>query len=300
MTFPSDIALREQPLSAELYTFTFSSGNVLYYTSYESDVAFGGHTYVHVPIERSEIPVDDSLSSDRIKITAPVLNTWASMGIQSGQISVLIVKLFIADGSSQTILNGLLLNIKKNVGQGEAEACSKMYYLEKELPRVFFQSACNNSLFDDFCKGQKTPDANTVTRANYGYSLLVTVSNNGYTLTIDKTAYVNFVNDFTTKHGFGPPLIGTPLKAYFTLGRCSYAGEVRYVTLQVGIVLSLHYPFHNLTAGSVTVDLLPGCDKTGSYCRGIFGDVAVSGNILNFTGFPYCPTDDCTVQAVGT
>ena len=296
MTFPSNITLREQPLSAELYEFSFSNGNTLHYTSYERDVLpadFDGvNTWTHIPIERSEYTIDDQLSSDRMKITAPVLNLWANMGIQSGQISVKIIKVFLVDKSYQVIFNGLVLNIKKNVGQGEAECASKMYYLEKELPRVFFQSACNNTLFDDFC---------TMLKADYQYTFTVTVGQNGYLLTIDNTEYLAFLADFLANHGFSPPQTGVGTKALFTLGQASYGGEVRYITKHAVRGIYLHYPFNGLTANGSIVSMifLPGCDKNGAYCRGVFGDHAIVGNMLNFTGMPYIPASDPTVRAVG-
>lgn len=292
-SFATDILSREQGLSAELYTFTFTSGAIQRYTSFERDILPGDfdgvNTYTHMPITRSEFEVDDALSSTRMKITAPAINLWANMGIQNGQIAVKVLKVFLADKTSQTVFSGLVLSITKMTGQGEAECASKMYYLEKELPRVFFQSSCNNTLFDSKC---------TMIAANYQYSLLATVSNNGYTLTIDETAYTNFVSDFVTKHGFTPPLAGTPRKSLWTLGQCSYAGESRYITNHTSRILQLHYPFSDLTSGVVAVTLLPGCDKTGDYCLNVFGTQPTPGNILNFTGMPYMPAADPTVQAV--
>ena len=116
MSFDTDIAEREQPLSAELYSFAFTNGTTLYYTSYERDLlaseTWDGNLYTHIPIERTEVPVDDQMASDRVTVSAPVLNLWANMGIQNGQISMRIIKQFLSDKTRQTIFDGLVLNIK--------------------------------------------------------------------------------------------------------------------------------------------------------------------------------------------
>lgn len=289
-SFDIDIFAREQGLSAEIYEFTFTSGSVQRYTSFERDLVAADlpsafqHTYTHVPIERSEIETDNVLSSTPMRITAPVLNLWANMGIQNGRITVKIVKVFLDDKTYQTIFDGLVLSITKNVGQGEASCASKMYYLEKQLPRVFFQDACNNTLFDDMC---------TLTKQQYSFSAVV--SSSGYLLTLDDTDYANFIIAFIAV--YGAPTGGV-LKPIFTLGQALYGGETRYITKQDTLSghhqIWLHYPFNGLTAGTISVDLVAGCDKTGGYCLGVFK------NILNFIGMPYMPNTDSTLQAVGT
>jgi hypothetical protein len=290
MSFDDNIFSREQGTSAELYIFTFSNGTTLYFTSFERDLltteTWDGHAYVHLPIRRSEFENDDALASNKMQITAPVLNTFASSLISGGQINVTITKMFLSDKTYQSIFNGLILSIEKNIGEAIATCASKMYFLEKELPRVFFQAPCNNTLFDSKCALLKT---------NWKYdSINVTISNNGYTATISDSDATAIGSDFYVKHGFSLPIGTGNVKAFWTLGQITYAGEIRYITNQNNKVLQIHYPFTGIKTGVISVNLLPGCDKTGFYCLNIFN------NIVNFTGMPYMPANDPTVIAVET
>ena len=297
MTFDDNITTREQGTSAELYVFSFSNGTILYFTSFERDLLTtetpDGHAYTHIPIQRGEFELDTELASNKITITAPVLNTFASNLIIGGQINVSITKMFIADKTHNSIFNGLILSIEKNIGEAIAQCCSKMYYLEKELPRVFFQSACNNTLFDSKC---------SMVKSDYLYTVHVTVSQNGYKLTIDNTEYNNITSDFPFRHtaAFPAGYSNDDVKGLWTLGQVVYGGEIRYITYHREKVLQLHYPFIGVTTGTIEVDLYPGCDKTGLFCSTVFGSSFPGGNILNFTGFPYMPATDPTVMAVGT
>ena len=311
MTFDDNITTREQGTSAELYVFSFSNGTILYFMSFERDLLTtetpDGHAYTHIPIQRGEFELDTELASNKITITAPVLNTFANDLVLNGQINVSIVKVFLADKTHQSIFNGLILSIEKNIGEAIAQCCSRMYYLEKELPRVFFQAPCNNTLFDSKCVG----DGSTgMVKANFQFTFSVTVSNNGYTLTISHSDYESFITAYIEIGGVIPPDGTGILKGLFTLGQAAYAGEIRYITnyqkqtisgLDVG-VLQLHYPFTGVKTGTITgVVLTVGCDKTGAFCAAVLGTGPFPpGNIVNFTGFPYMPATDPTVMAVGT
>ena len=298
MSFNDNIFSREQGTSAELYIFSFSNGTSLYFTSFERDLltteTWDGNAYTHIPIQRSEFENDDALAANKVQITAPVLNSFANSLISGGQINITITKLFLADKTHQSIFNGLVLSVEKNIGEAIATCASKLYYLEKDLPRVFFQSACNNTLFDAKC---------TMLKSNYLYTVSAVVSQNGYKLTINSGDYSSIDSDFPYRHYFDFP-DGTTKKGLWTLGQAKYNGEIRYITLHKLAVLYLHYPFTGITSGTISVDLLPGCDKTGLYCSTVFGSTLPTpkidnGNILNFTGFPYMPVADPTVTAVG-
>lgn len=298
--FEDNIFSREQTTSAECYVFSFSNGSSLYFTSFERDLltseTHDGQAYTHIPIQRGEFEVDDSLSSNRIQITAPQLNTFANSLILGGQINVSITKVFLADKTYQSIFNGLILSIEKNVGEAIAQCASKMYYLEKDLPRVFFQAPCNNTLFDSKC---------TMIQTNYSYVISAVVSQNGYLLTIDDDDYNNIQSDFPYRHYFYFPDGSGALKGLFTLGQANYNNEIRLITSHSLKKLYLHYPFTGITSGTISITITAGCDKTGLYCSGVFGatipDPKIdNGNILNFTGMPYMPCSDPTVLAVGS
>jgi hypothetical protein len=297
--FNDNIFDREQSTSAELYIFSFSDGSNLYFTSFERDIltseTYDGYAYTHIPIQRSEFENDDTLASNKMQITAPVLNTFANNLIFGGQINVSIIKMFLADKTHQSIFNGLILSIEKNVGEAIAQCASKMYYLEKDLPRVFFQAQCNNTLFDAKC---------TMLKSNYQYTVSATVSQNGYKLTINDSDYNGILSDFPFRHYFNFP-DGSTVKGLWTLGQATYNGEIRFITNHLVKVIYLHYPFTGIVSGVISLVLIAGCDKTGLYCSTVFGTTIPAakidnGNIFNFTGMPYMPAADPTIMAVGT
>ena len=291
MSFADNIFAREQTPSAELYVFTFSNGSSLYYTSFERDLAasetWDGNPYTHIPIKRGEKEDDDALSSNKISIAAPQINTFANNVIQSGQIAVTINKMYLSDKTYQNIFTGLVLSIEKNIGEATAQCESKMYYLSKNLPRVFFQSACNNTLFDNFC---------TLSKAAFTVSCAGTLSNNalGKPTIFTMNSLITTVNGITIPNG---DTVG--VKGFWQLGQALYNGEYRFITCHNPTgdsagrtVLYLHYPFSGSVAGAVTLTLIPGCDKSAPYC------VFPFNNITNFIGFPYFPASDPTVMPV--
>ena len=291
MNFADNIFAREQTASAELYVFSFSDGSILYYTSYERDLldseTWDGNPYVHIPIKRSEIPVDLELTSAQVKITSPQMNAISNNLIQSGQISVSINKMFLANKTYQNVFTGIVLQIDKNLGEAVATCESKMYYLGKNVPRVFFQSACNNTLFDNFC---------TLLKAAFTVSCVGTLSNNVYgkPTIFTMTSLISTVNSIAIPNG---DTVG--IKGFWQLGQALLGSEYRFITCHNPTgdstgrkVLYLHYPFSGSVAGSVTLTLIPGCDKSAPYCAFPFS------NIANFIGFPYFPASDPTVMPV--
>ena len=328
-TFADNVFAREQGASAECYEFTFSNGTSLYFTSFERDLDDDETpdeiAYVHIPIQREEFEVDNALTANRLKVTAPQLNTFANSIIQNGQISLKITKIFLSDKTFQVLFDGLILSIEKSLGEATATCVSKMFYLEKELPRVFFQSSCNNTLFDSFCSDSAGPKY-----ADFLTPCPGTLSNNIY----GKSTIFIMNSLITTVHGVTIPLGDVEgVKGFWQYGQCIYGGEYRSITAHnpggalTGVtgsdldlwgvlystvrspgesdddyrarlvvigkkVLLLHYPFSGNPTGSKTVDLVPGCDKTGAYCKDIFN------NIINFIGFPYFPASDPTVMPI--
>ena len=323
--FNDNVFAREQTASADCYIFSFSNGSALHYTSFDRDLLTSetpdGIAYTHVPIQRSEFENDNSLSSNRLQITAPQLNTFSNNLIQSGQISVVINKIFLVDKTYQNIFTGLILEIQKNVGVATAICASKMYYLEKMIPRVFFQSACNNTFMDDMC---------AMPKQYCSVSSAGALINNAY----GKPTIFQMTTAITGLHTFPIPqgdVVG--VKGGFQLGQAGYNGEYRFVTAHnpsgdvsalTGAALDawgtyyalarntgesdsayiirlntiakktllLHYPFSGSVAGAITLTLYPGCDKSPGYCKTIFD------NIDNFVGFPYFPASDATVLPV--
>jgi hypothetical protein len=291
MSFADNIFAREQTPSAELYVFTFSNGTTLYYTSFERDLlaseTWDGNPYTHIPIKRSEKGDDVELTSAQVKITAPQINAFANNLIQSGQISVSINKMFLVDKTYQNIFTGLVLEIDKSMGEATATCESKMYYLSKNVPRVFFQSACNNTLFDSFC---------TLSKAAFTVSCAGVLSNNAYgkPTIFTMTSLITTVNSIAIPNG---DTVG--IKGFWQLGQAILNGEYRFITCHNPTedapgrsVIYLHYPFSGSVAGAVTLTLIPGCDKSAPYC------VFPFNNIANFIGFPYFPASDPTVMPV--
>jgi hypothetical protein len=239
-----------------------------------------------------------------------------------------IVKMFLVDKSYRTIFNGPVLFIEKALGEAKATCENLMFYLGKEVPHVFFQSSCNNTLFDTFC---------TLVQSAFVVSSVGSIRNNGYGKAVVFTmdTRISTVNGITIPQGGGVDDDGNELKNFWTLGRITIGGEMRAISacnpsgdlsqttdddLDVwGLVYNLprgtgeddadyrdrltdvgertiffHYPFSQTYSNPVTVSLLPGCDKTPAFCKSVYD------NLLNFIGFPYFPASDPTVLPVGT
>lgn len=332
MSFIGNVFSREQPESAELYVFTFSNAASIRYTSFDRDLtaaeSWDGNYYTHIPIKRSEISLDSELSSNPVTITAPQLNTFAGSLIQGGTMWLSIVKMFLIDKSYRVIFNGPVLSVKKSLGEAEATCENLMFYLGKDLPHVFFQSACNNTLFDDFCtlvqSGFATSSSGSIRVNGYGKAVIFTMATR-----------IDTVNGITIPQGGSLDADGNAIKNFWTYGRITVGGEMRAISScnpsgdlseitgadldAWGVAYNLprngdesdvdyrvrlteigertiffHYPFSATYSNPVTVSLLPGCDKTPSFCKSVFD------NLINFVGFPYFPASDPTVLPVGT
>jgi hypothetical protein len=244
-----------------------------------------------------------------------------------GSVNLSITKCFLNDKSYQNIFSGPVLSIKKSLGEVKITCESIFYFLDKQLPHVFFQSSCNHTLFDDFCTLDSadflTSSAGSIRANPYGKNIIFTMG-----------SLITTVNGITIPQGDTADDAGVLIKNFWTYGRIAIGGEYRSITAcnpsgdlagvtgsdldGWGTVYNLargggesdddyrirlvatgkktiffHYEFSTFT-NPVTVSLLPGCDKTAGFCKDIFD------NLLNFTGFPYFPASDPAVLPVST
>lgn len=329
MSFSSNIFSKEQPLCAELYVFTFSNGTTLRFTSFDRDLAgpevYDGNAYTHIPIKRGAIESDSDLSSNQLTVSGPRYYFSAIDLTSDGFVQLSITKCFLPDKTYMNIFSGQVLAIKKTLGEAQLTCESIFYHLGRRIPHVFFQSACNNTLFDTFCKlvpaSFTTSSAGNIRANGYGKNVIFTMA-----------SLITTVNSITIPQGDTAGSDGALVKNFWTYGRITIGGETRTITScnpsgdlvgvtgsdldGWGVVYNLarnpdesdndyrarlvaigkrtvffHYPFSTFT-NPVTVSLLPGCDKSAAFCVDVFD------NLINFTGFPYFPASDPTVLPV--
>ena len=141
----------------ELYDFTLNDGTLLYLTSLNEDIIWGGQTYTSVPITRSPIQQQMNLEMDTVTVQLERISTGLANAVENG------------------LLDGVNITIKRAVYSGDAGAGATQTVfvgtgtpeydrsrltlrcvcildsLNIVVPQHIYEEACNNRLFDDSC-----------------------------------------------------------------------------------------------------------------------------------------------------
>jgi uncharacterized phage protein (TIGR02218 family) len=136
------------------------------------------------------------------------------------------------------------------------------------MPRTYYQSACNNTLYDARCG---------VARNAYAQAGSILVAGSAFMITTSLPSPSNWL-------AYGVVTM--------TSGLC--AGESRPISGNSGPsadgnVLSLQIPFSLPPAAGEEFVAYAGCDKTSNTCQFKFG------NLARFTGFPFIPAPETAV-----
>lgn len=249
----------------ELYRFTGTYQNY-YYTSgvekvtYQAPGETAPHDYLPIAIKRSEISVgtheDDTTD---ITVTLKASNQVVlDYGFETSppELNLTIFRFHnIAD--VKQVWFGEVTNIQVNDGIATVRSPSLLSsIMTAQAPTVYYQSPCNNVLFDARCK---------VDEPTYTHAATVTAVA-GRSITVD-----------------GVGTLGGKLKG----GEIVLAsGERRMIVSQVGTVIGVNFPFAQLIPGA-TCAIKAGCDHLWA------GDCKlVYNNRLNFGGFVFIPPDN--------
>lgn len=248
---------------AELYTITtpLSTGC---YTSYYKDISYNNQTYLAAVVKRSSIKYSlDIKDNSSLNITM-YPTTYVKQNIFEqplSKVNIRIDRLDIISNTFSHLYQGHIAGISMAQDLAVINMLSKDEALTFNIPRVLYQSVCNNQLFDSYCK---------VVSANYSEVPLVqSISGNSLTL-VESTIFSD---------------------GYFTGGYAKYNNEYRFITNYFTGVATIIRPF-SVDVTNKNIILYAGCDKAASTCLNKFN------NIINFRGFPYIPSKNPTLWGV--
>lgn len=250
-------------LYAELYT-VLAPGVTAYYTSYYKDITYNTCDFLTSVIQRDKI-INSIDIAETNNITISIYPT--SFIIQNlfsqplSKIDIIIDRLDLTSNLSTTLYQGHITGLSANGNMAVVNLQSKDEVLNFSMPKVIYQSTCNNNLYDNYCK---------IIASNYSENGLITVVSGN---DITATAYGNKADGF------------------FINGYIKNGGEYRLITNHVGTTLTLLQPFQEDVTGKILI-AYAGCDKSAGTCLGKFN------NILNFRGFAYVPDKNPSIWGV--
>ena len=255
MTYQTEIEKIQQPLSAELYKLLIGS-TYSYFTSYGSDIIYGGNTYVTRPMKRTGFSVEKSMKTIDVTISTPIAVAFQEyLSISPyARTYVEIIKVFVSspDTLSKLIFAGMVYTVSVKKGIASVLCKSSNGLLSRKIPRLIYQTTCNWSLFSTNCG---------LSRTNFELIAVVgSVSGNDLV--------IGALSDVPDKKYQG--------------GTITWGAEQRLVTGHSGLTLTLLVNFAGVTAGD-QIFLYPGCNGSPTACASL-------GNELNFMGMPHIPT----------
>lgn len=259
MTYQETELSKHDARPTELFKFEGTYEN-FYYTSGPVPVTFQTHLYIPQPLRRSEIKTG-SQNDDNLEVTIEMPVSMDIIAIYGFQISPPKLKLTIYRfhdiAEPIQYWSGPVENIQVSKGTATIRVPSEVASaLTADFPNVYFQSPCNNVLYDERCK------------VSYNANSQATVVS-----AIDKTLV-----EVATIGTLDGKLIGGEALLV--------SGERRTIVGQTGKVLTLNYPFSfaQVTDGVV---IAAGCDLAwAGDCKTKFD------NQLNHTGFNFIPSEN--------
>lgn len=266
-------------IPAHLFTLTLSSGSILRWTDFASDLSYGGNTFTaggsgtapivtyggktdavgtEVTTAKATLGCGDSarLNGKRIPLAAldgDLKGSWM-------KIERVFSPADIATQGGMHVFEGPVSEAAPSSSAVELTIESGMALLNQQLPRIVFQPGCVHMLFDAGCG---------LSRATWTVTGTVT---SGSTLTNVNSNLSQGSN-------------------YFALGVVTFtsgalAGLQRSVRFSALGTLALDRPLPQAPQVGDTFTAAPGCDKTRAACAGKFT------NMARFRGFPYVPKNE--------
>lgn len=264
-------------------------GNALEYfiTSAPRDYVYLGNTYTATTLERNSQNYQAELTVAKMQINLAYSSTYSVLFNSANsfkKIQIILTKLIINDNSSITsfiLFSGWIYNITVSDGILQITAQSLLSELNKILPKMNFQTMCNNTLFDANCGLSSTMYAIQENTCAIG--------NNGLLISGTDTHFTGY---FTQGK-----IYSLSTKEYRIILWHSYADGVAQYTINV--------PFSD---NGTSFTVYPGCNKTPDLtndgtpetnnigcinCCGQAFDLHLItrgfNNISHFLGFPYIP-----------
>jgi len=264
---------------ADLLTITLTTGTVLRYTSWQTDLVVGGHTFSSddTGFVRRGIKSVVGLTVDALEFTlwAPMTTLLGGVplaqAIGSGAFdgaTVLLERVFMpspGDVSPGTLyqFDGYVSNVKCSRNSAVITVSSPLQLLDTMMPRNLYQPGCWNTLYDTGCG---------VVRATFLVSGTVSSGSTKFSLHTSLTQ---------SDHYFE---LGT---ITFTSGQNTgaYRTVKTYLNASGEVDFALPLPYAPTTGDAFTI--VPGCDKTlGSQ------GCAKFSNTARFRGTRFVPTPE--------
>ena len=239
----------------ELYRFVRGT-TTWTYTSGDTPRRFNNETYFPAAITRTALNNTDEASTDTIQIVIPRDLPVAAQFVSGPPPAPVWLTIYRSHRTDVTAVGTLITG---EISTGAFDAASVTLTCEgltstltRSIPRVLYQSVCNNSLYDGRCQ---------VVKADFTVADTVE-SLNGLAVTVTHAA--------------------DKADGYYAGGIIEQGEANGFIESHVGNVLTLMYPIEGL-AGGDAISILPGCDKLNTTCKNKFN------NIVHFQGFPYIP-----------
>lgn len=291
MTFEANQEARAIVGETELYTFDFgeSIGREYYTTSrkkivwtppgsLDSDVE-----WFPLPVARGSFKTQNKIIASKPKITMPCRPTFVNL-LKDGGLDSLFVSITRGFGTDYDNdyrvpwFQGFLtdINVTTRAVTGTLQSIEEVF--NTLLPRILYQSLCNNALHDETCGKPFVFD----------YATVKTITNNGRKIVLDISAGNSDV-------GLSPEI------HHYTLGRAwrrvedppgtpsptdpQSFREILYSSNNLGddtIELQTHAPIIDLKVGD-RLNISPGCDHSVVTC------ILKFANRINFVGMANVP-----------
>jgi uncharacterized phage protein (TIGR02218 family) len=235
------------------------------YTNGDIPVAYNTKVYYPAPIERGSIEWDVELQVSKLEVTFASLNPSITQFLTSSPIELVWVEVLrgfrdLAVDDVSVVFIGQIRSVSFQAGSGVAECVGMEFFLEKPIPNVRYQAACNWKVYDDQC---------TLNRENYCYyGIVASIGEDATQITV--TGINDTEGDFL-KYGWlelGPDWV-----------------TKRMISASSGGSVTMRYPIAGLQVGD-GIRAYAGCDGDIETCHNKFG------NVLNFGGHCSIPTDN--------
>ena len=255
MSFATNLTATQQEATPELYQFTVGA-RVDRYTTYPTNIDFGGEEYIATAIKRSDLTHKVEVGSVAISVVAEVTDLFieyvTNAPLEPTQLKIYRV-LFSDTTEYRLIFSGIMRHITFEGNVATMEFDEQAHVLSRRLGYVY-QSFCNHEVFDKGCSliGSAWRVSGTVSSLS-GASITVAICS-------------------TKEDGF------------FTGGHVRAGTDARLITRHVGATLDLQMAFDSRVEEGTSVLVFPGCSGSPVVCEETFN------NLTHYLGMPYIPS----------
>ena len=243
----------------ECLKFTCGSASYLY-TSSSRDAILNGETYAAVPIKRGKFEVSqDAIKSD-LDITLARTCDLVALFIgqpPEGLVQITVYRIHKGDTEAIVYWKGRVTSCSITGDEATLKCESIFTSLKRAGLRACYQIPCRHTLYSSQCG----------------------VDGNEYSLRLTEVV--------PSGRKLSHSSLATKADGWFSGGWAELdSGAKRMIVAHSGSVVTLNYPFNDISSSGATVTFYAGCDALIATCASKFN------NVLNFGGFPYIPTDN--------